>query len=87
MDEIDELEELSLYTEIIDLASRSVVANDLGEVYDHNVCDEELDEVINYEEMDEDDDAVTDIIQCIMNLIELEDILEMGSTSSKSNAA
>lgn len=71
MDEIDELEEFSLYSEFLKVASESANTN-FDEFNISDVSDEE-EEVNNDEEME---DADNDILQCIINLIELEYILQ-----------
>lgn len=74
MDEIDELEEFSLYSEFLEVLSESV-SDDLDEFNSSNVSDQEVDEMINEDQMEE-DDVDNDIMQCIMNLIELEHVLQ-----------
>lgn len=87
MDEIKELEELSLYTEFLDIVSESFFdsAEEEGE---YNISDqsdqefdfEEVDDLINDNEqlmeVGELDEIDTDIMQCIINMIEIEYILQ-----------
>lgn len=75
MDEISELEEFSLYTEILQVASEFIVndaeefLNDLNE--EQTMDDEQVDDD------QENDDAISiNIMQCIINLIDLEYILQ-----------
>lgn len=74
MDDIDELEELSLYSELLKVVSESV-SEDLDEFNSSNVSDQEVDEIIN-EDQTEEDDSDNDIMQCIISLIELEHVLQ-----------
>lgn len=76
MDDIDELEELSLYSEFLEIASELVVSNNLDEFCD--VSDQEVDDIEHCiaNEQIEDDGVDTDVLQCIINLIELEYILQ-----------
>ncbi len=77
MDHIDELEELSIYSEFLEVVSESVVSGVLDELSDCDVSDQEVNdtECISNEQM-EDGDTDTDILQCIINLIELDYILQ-----------
>lgn len=79
MADIDELEEFALYSEFLKVASESLASNNLDEFSVPDVSDHEEDldddELLNDEQL-EDDDADNEILQCIINLIELEYILE-----------
>lgn len=72
--EIDELEEFSLYSEFLKLASESGVTEEVNQFSERGFSDQNVDFMINEERAD--DNADNDILQCIMNLIELEYVLQ-----------
>lgn len=86
MDEISEQEELSLYTEFLRVASELVAAeypSDTEEFLNESDEDQTMDdeeEIGGDREEDKDDeDTCIHIMQCIINLIELEYILQAGN--------
>lgn len=80
--EIDDLEELSLYSEFLQLASESV-ENFVDISNDSDVTDQEINDLSYDEDEDNDDDTDRDILQCIINLIELEYILQEDSPKQR----
>lgn len=89
--EIDELKEYSLFSEFLDVATEAIFssADDLDEF---NVSDEsdqewdfeEIEDVAIEEPLeDEFDDTEADIIQCIVNMIQIEHILQNDSLKER----
>lgn len=73
MDEISEEEEFSLYTEFLQVASEFV---DVEDSSDAEECLNSIEEQTDGALEDDDDDTSINIMQCIINLIELEYILQ-----------
>lgn len=84
--EISELEEYSLYSKFLEVATEMLFVSD-GDQEQYDISDEsdpeydfeELDDLLNDEEAmdsEEIDDIDTDIMQCIINMIELEYVLQ-----------
>lgn len=75
MDEVSELEELSLYTDFLQVVSEFVVSETSSETEEIDLNEEEsVDQQVD-DDTGEDDDTSIYIMQCIINLIELEYIL------------
>ncbi|KAG4073459.1 hypothetical protein HA402_000683 [Bradysia odoriphaga] len=80
MDEIDELEEYSLFCEFFKL-SESVVTENVIELNESGFCDQNVEDMIN--DIQVDADADNEILQCIINLIELEYMLQDDSPKKR----
>lgn len=76
MDDIDELEELTLYSEFLNTASESI---EYDEFSVSDISDGEVDDITS----DDEEKADSDILRCIMNLIELECILHDDCPKTK----
>ncbi len=77
MDEINELDEFSLYTEFLQVASELVTEHCSDtEEFSNEHSEETMDDWTIDDYGEEDDDTSIDIMQCIVNLIELEYILQ-----------
>lgn len=76
MEDIDELEELALYSEFLAVASESVMSNKLDELSDISDADVDDIEYCVPNVQAEVEGADTDVLQCIINLIELEYVLQ-----------